>query len=277
MYHRFYVHEFRDLQKVDFSAVDYSQLKFGSDLIAKKFGYELAEGVFNTHSDLLLTNQCIVFPSPYNVIPNAATILTHHFRNRLNELLVGASGKHVDYSIVHRKMSYTNDYGFLPKDKRKGLISQDKFFLNKKFIKGKVLIFIDDVCITGTHEERLIEVLEAEEVKNDSMFLYYAKYFGNSPDIEAALNFAAVKCLADYIEISNQPNHHVIIRPVKYLLSVPPSDLQTALSGMSSELIEKIYHACLAEGYYTIPSYQDNFQQIKANVDILPRGSFPFP
>jgi len=181
-----------------------------------------------------------------------------------------ANGEHVEYSIIHRKVSYTNDYGFLSKEKRKGLISSDQFYMNKQFLKGKMLIFVDDIRITGTHEEKLKEVLETERLQNDAFFLYFARYYGNSPAIEAELNFAAVKSPDDYLALINQDNHHLIVRPIKYLLGLPPDDLASIINRIPEAFVMKVFHGCLGEGYYRIPGYQGNFQLIKS---ILERRS----
>ena len=190
--------------------------------------------------------------------------MTKHFIDRLNELLVFAQGKHLEYSLVHRKVSYTADYGFLSKEKRKGLIDNDTFSINRDFVKGKLLLFIDDVRITGTHEDKLIEILEQEHIDNEAMFLYFASYAGNQPDIEAALNFAAIKSMYDFADLTNEPNHHVIIRPIKYLLSQPADDLKQALPKFGNDMIFAMYFGCLAEGYYKIPGYQTNFALLTA-------------
>jgi predicted amidophosphoribosyltransferase len=261
---RFYVHSFFDLEDPSFSAVEYSKLKFGNDAAAKKLGHELAVGFFHTHIDKLLANQCVVIPSPYNVIKNAATVMTDHFCNKLNEMLVQANGTHVDCSIIHRKVSYTNDYGFLSKDKRKSLIDNDSFYLNRDFTEGKTLIFIDDVRITGTHEDKLVEILKRDGIDNDVFFLYYANYYGNSPDVEAKLNFAAVRDIYDYLELAKEPHHHTIIRPMKYILSQTPSTVKAILPVMETRAVQDLYWGCLGEGYYKIPSYHDNFQIIAA-------------
>lgn len=260
---RFYVNGFYDLEDAAFSPEDYSALKFGSDVIARKFGYQLADAFFAAHTDVLLANQCVVIPSPYNHVENAATIMTKHFVNRLNEHLVLANGGHVEYTIIHRKVSYTNDYGFLSKEKRKGLIDNDRFFMNKQFLKGKLLIFIDDVRITGTHEDKLVEILEKERMQNDAFFLYFANYYGNSPDVEAALNFAAIKSPDDYLRMVREDGHHVIVRPIKYLLGLDKDTLTGIVAQMPPRFLTEVYHGCLGEGYYRIPGYQVNFSVIR--------------
>jgi predicted amidophosphoribosyltransferase len=263
-YSSFAAHQFSTLETAPFDPKMYSRLKFGSDQDARAMGHHLATEFFFAHGDLLLANQCVVISSPYNHLPNAATVMTKHFIDRLNELLVFAQGAHVEYTVVHRKVSYTADYGFLSKEKRRGLIDNDSFYLNRDFIKGKLLIFVDDVKITGTHEDKLTEVLQRDQVENDTMFLYFANYVGDQPDIEAALNFAAVANMADFVELTKMPNHHVIIRPIKYILSRPVDELKSTLPQFGDDIIFAMYYGCLAEGYYKIPTYQHNFAILTA-------------
>lgn len=261
-------HKFSSLDDMPFSALDYSHLKFGSDRVAKTFGYELAEDTFARHSEVLLSNQCVVIPSPFNFVPNAATIMAEHFTARLNQLLVQANGSHVEWSIIHRKVSYTNDYGFLPKEKRRALIDNDEFYLNRGFLQGKVLLFIDDVKITGTHEDKLVEVLARNDVPNPAIFLYYAQheFTGTGADIEAKINFAGIKTVADYMRLAQEPRHHLIVRPIKFILSASAEDFQDLISGSSADWKEKLYNACIGEGYYKIPLYQQNFNALAAYI-----------
>lgn len=261
----FSAHIFNNLGNVKFNPEDYSKFKFGSTKIAKKFGYELAEKFFNEHSDILMSNRCVVIPSPYNHVKNAATLLAESFVNRINELLVEVNGEHVEFSMIHRKITYTNDYGFLSKEKRKSLINNDSFYFNKDFIKDKVLIFIDDVFITGSHEEKLIDVLDKENLQNKTIFLYYGKYNGCSPEIEAELNFSGIKDYIDYIKIVSSEDNQVIVRTIKYLLG---SDYcKKILKHLSKKKLEDIYFGSLGEGYYKIPKFQENFKLIKTQIN----------
>jgi hypothetical protein len=263
-YTSFAAHQFSSLETAPFNPKTYSRLKFGSDAAAREMGHQLATEFFFAHGDKLLANECVVISSPYNHLPNAATVMTKHFIDRLNELLVFAQGKHVEYTVVHRKVSYTNDYGFLSKKQRRSLIDNDKFYLNRDFVKDKMLIFVDDVKITGTHEDKLTEVLQRDGVENDVMFLYFAAYTGSQPDIEAALNFAAVQSMEDFVALTKEPNHHVIIRPIKYMLSRPVDELKATLPLFADDMIFDMYYGCLAEGYYKIPLYQASFAILTA-------------
>ncbi len=263
---RYAVHEFDD-QTSPFDFGDYSKLKFGDNAAARKFGEQLADGLVQEHISSLLGNRIVVVPSPYNQVKNAATILTGHFVNRLNHHLVTMKGSPVEYSTINRKVSYINDYGFLPADKRKELIDGDEFYFDPGFYSDKLLLFIDDVRITGTHERKLEEILDERQVQNPRMYLYYANYNGSDPTIESRLNFAAVKTPFDYLNIANKVGSHMIVRPIKYLLGLPQAQLQETIKGMARETVEQLYFGTIGDGLHQIPAYQANFHNIKDHLD----------
>jgi len=259
---RHYVHRFDNLNDAPFAPTQYSRLKFGSVQAAKSMGIALANDFFQVHAAKLISNRCVIIPSPYNYVPNAATMLTKHFIDRLNYLLVMARGEPVEYTLIHRKVSYTNDYGFLSKEKRKQLIDNDQFFFNREFIKGKLLIFIDDVHITGTHEQKLIEIMDKDGITNESIFLYFARYYGNDPAVEAAINFAAIPKFEDYIELVNTEECKVIVRPIKYILSQPSAVIKATIRDFPKSFVDDLVSGCMAEGYFKIPKFQSNFNII---------------
>jgi hypothetical protein len=262
---RFAIREFDELSDTAPWIKDYSALKFGSDAAARRFGHELADGFFKAHSAHLLANPCVVIPSPYNYVPNAATILGRHFTNRLNHHLALSQGAGADWSLIHRKVSYTNDFGFLSKEQRRKLINNDSFYFNDDFVAGKTIIFVDDVLITETHENKMLDIMNAAQIMNNTFFLYYAKYSegGAHPAIEAALNFARVQNIEDYLELTREPNYHVIVRPLKYLLGRTPEELLKIIQDLDSEIIYELYHGALGEGYYKIPDFQPNFGALR--------------
>ncbi len=247
----------------------YSRLKFGDDMAAREFGHTLAQGFFAAHGSALAVRPTVVIPSPYNYVRNAATVMSRHFVDRLNHLLVDAGHAHVDFSIIHRKVSYTQDYGFMSQEQRHRLIADDVFYLNDQFYLGKTLVFVDDIKITGTHEKRLRSILAGNGSlsQNESFYVYYAQLTGeSSPDIEGALNFSDIKTLAQYLDLAARPNHHVIVRPIKFLLGRDEHEFQSFLDACSPEMAREIYHGCLGEGYYNVPGYRSNFLALKRKV-----------
>lgn len=258
---RHFAHTFATLADAGFNTADYSRLKFGSNQAAKRMGRILAESFFKQHGARLLREEFVVIPSPYNYVKNAATVLSEHFVDHLNYLILSNGGvKAVEWDIIHRKVSYINDYGFLSKEDRKALIDGDTFSINKDFWGNKNLIFIDDVNITGTHEEKLIEILNKEGVVNSTFFLYFAKYIGTEANTEAALNFSEINNVSAFVQmIKDEPDAKCLVRPIKYLMSQNEVTFKVALSQLPLTYIEQLYFGCLAEGYDKIEKYEENF------------------
>ncbi|THK33542.1 hypothetical protein EHS39_35650 [Ensifer sp. MPMI2T] len=160
------------MEDAPFRPEQYSRLKFGCDEAAREMGYQIADAFFQNNAPALLDSRSLMISSPYNFVPNAATIMTMHLLNRLNSHIVDAKGNHVEYATVPRKISYVNDYGLLSGEHRKSLIAGDRFYFNSQHFEGRCLLFVDDVKITGTHENRLVELMHEQQLKNKTFFLY---------------------------------------------------------------------------------------------------------
>lgn len=256
-----YVHPFTNMDDMPFQPKDYSFLKFGSDSSARKLGFALADDFFAKHKEALSDKSLVVIPSPYNYVKNAATVMSEHFTNRLNHHLTLEGCRSIEWSTINRKVSYIKDYGFLSPEDRKKLIDGDEFYFNTGFLEGKTLIFIDDVCITGTHENKLKELMDKQHIKNDVYFLYFAKYLGDVKDsnIEAALNFSGVTNVDDFIKLTKEDKYHVIVRPIKFMMNQPHEQFKVALSQFPEKYKEELYFGCLSENYHKIEEYQENF------------------
>lgn len=268
MHDRLSVHKFTSINDVPFSPYDYGLLKFGDDNIAKRFGHELAIKTFEKYSTRLLLNDCLVVPSPYNYVRNAATVMTMHFINTLNHLLINNNGSHVEYATIPRKVSYINDYGFLTKEQREQLINGDMFYMDVSYFKGRLLIFIDDILITGTHENKLKSILADNHMSNDAIFLYYAEYLGGQADIESQLNSSAIGTLDNYAYLLTSNKCHMIVRPIKFMLSADPKEFKNFIGVQDAEFRNELYYNSLNEGYYRIPKYQQNLDTLKSMVKL---------
>lgn len=85
---QFSTYSFECFDDIPFNPKLYSDLKFGSTDAAKSMGIELADAYFKKHSEKLKCLRSVVIPSPFNVVPNAASLMAGHFYNRINHLLV---------------------------------------------------------------------------------------------------------------------------------------------------------------------------------------------
>lgn len=273
---QFVVHEFSCLDTASFNPRDYSRLKFGSDLVARQFGHAMADAFYARHRRMLTSDRCVVVPSAFNVVPIAASILAEHFMNRLNDLLTREGHRMVEFTTMHRTMSYIADYSFLPKEQRQALLAADKLFINRDFIQDKVLLFVDDVTITGTHERKIDAFLKDQGLINPHIFCYYAKYNGERADIEAALNLSGISTPAEYLDLIQEPNHRLVVRAVRFLLDIPEDALQSVLDKLSFDFADRLYHACLAKEYDKQDGYRDKFKRLRARRDELLALEQPF-
>ena len=266
--HQFTAEDF-DARKLPFAPADYARLKYGDDEIASRFGHELADTFYEQHRGALLIEPVVVIPSPYNYVENAATIMTKHFVRRLNHLLVGDTGRHVDYATIQRKVNYTGDFGLLDADARRQLIGGDNFYLHEGFFSGKTLLLVDDVRITGAHEDRLMGLISDSKKlrKSHIHFLYYGRLCGDETrnDVEAYLNSAEMT-LDGFLDMQRQPNNHLIVRPIKWLMRMPAVEFERFLRNACPRTIMRLYDGCLGEGYYAVPDYQINFLALKAKI-----------
>lgn len=274
MCERFVVYEFENLNDVLFDAKDYSLLKFGSDRVARLFGYQMGDKFYKEYKDLLINNRCVIIPSAFNVVEIASTILARQFMNRLNHLLTRDGYRIVDWTTMHRTMSYIADYCLMSKEDRQALLKGDKLYINRDYIKDKVLIFVDDIIITGTHEHKIIDFLKELDVNNRCIFCYYAQYIGDSAEIEYQLNHSGINNIDDYIKLikDHRWGHHLVVRAVRFLLDQSINDLIKALEIFDDEFVEKLYFACLCKEYDKITGYKNGFELIKARFDEIGIG-----
>ncbi|TBF22461.1 hypothetical protein ELG61_37755 (plasmid) [Rhizobium leguminosarum] len=79
-------------------------MKFGCDEAARETDHQIADAFFEKNASTILNNRCLVVPSLFNFVPNAANVMTMHLLNRLNNHIVAAKGNHVEYATVPRKI-----------------------------------------------------------------------------------------------------------------------------------------------------------------------------
>ena len=120
------------------------------------------------HGEALLHEEDIVFvPSPYHAIPTASNALSLFFRDEVNRFLYRHQRKSLLQSKIHRYKTYTVDYGNLDFEERMRLISSDTYHLDKRFLEDRMVLFIDDIKITGSHEQIIRQLQRFQEAGLD--------------------------------------------------------------------------------------------------------------
>jgi len=270
MYSVFSRHIIDDNANIPFSATDYSKFKFGDGAIAKAFGQELGKHFIAAHGEALLQEEDIVFvPSPYNAIPTASNALSLFFRDEVNQFLFKHGKKALLQSKIHRYKTYSVDYGNLDYEERLRLISSDTYHLDKRFLENRMVLFIDDIKITGSHEFIIKKQIEQEQMQGKFMFIYYAQLSNDAihPNFENYLNYFAVKERQDLVPIINEGNFIMNTRIIKYILKSEPLELMEFLAAIKEERLPEMVHYAIGNNYHLMEDYQHNLNLITNHIN----------
>ena len=272
----FSVKQFDSFENLGFSAEEYSKLKYGSKRVARLFGTELGKEFlkfleFNTTlTELIKDKEIVVSSAPYKFIPVASTILKDYFLSSFNRVWA-EEHKSVQDLKVFRGHSYNADYGAMTEQERDEAINSDSFYIDKEFIKGKVLFFIDDIKITGSHERRIKALLESVGFDGIVVFLYYAQYKGEGhPNIENQLNFGFVEnSKNDLLKINYIIQNDEFIfntRVTKYILSAKHSVFCNFIDYQSKTFRNTLLTYLLGNEYNKLQEFKQNVQYLKTKI-----------
>lgn len=260
------------LHKIDnglnfgFNPDDYSRFKFGDNQVAKAFGKSLADGFIKDFlEDSAISDQIVVISSPYCFIPTATFAMKNYFVYQLNHWLAEHNKLVVQEAKIHRTITYKEDYGALSAEERLKLIGNDSFHVDKDFLKDKVLFFLDDIKITGSHEKMILKMVKEYGLTNNIFMLYFAELVNDEihPNIENYLNYHQIKSVLDLDAVVKGGNFCFNTRIVKYILNCDFNSFQSFLEQQNDEFINSLYNLSLGNSYHTIESYAENFNYLK--------------
>ncbi|GGH01880.1 phosphoribosyltransferase family protein [Mucilaginibacter phyllosphaerae] len=260
------LHHIHQDDNFGFDADDYSRFKFGNGTVSKRFGIALANGFINDHlADNPVTNQIVVISSPYSFIPTATFAMKTWFVYRLNNWLAEQGLPVVQETKVHRTITYKEDYGELNAEQRMNLIGNDQFHIDKDFLTGKTLLFLDDIRITGSHERMIMKMVDAYGLDNDIHMLYFAELINKNihPNIENHLNYHRVKSIFDLDSIIKASDFCINTRIVKYILNYSFDGFSIFIQNQTAHFVELLYNMALGNGYHTIEAYELNLNFIR--------------
>jgi hypothetical protein len=251
-----------DISKLPFSASDYSRFKFGCKDVAREFGFSLAEGFLeNIEHDLKEMGQIVVISSPYQFIPTATFAMKDYFVQRLNVSLMQRNLPVIQEARIYRDVTYSEDYGEMSAEERMNLIGNDTFYLDAQFLKGKTVLMMDDVYITGSHEKMVKSMLKEQQVKSlATYFLYFAQMYNTaiSPKIENELNYHKVRDLKDVNRIIHNGSFLFNTRVVKFILNADHEEFLQFIHTQDYRFINTLSHLAIGNSYHTIDKYSKN-------------------
>jgi hypothetical protein len=238
--------------------VDYSKFKHGSKNVARKFGKGLAKKIIEENFLEGIKN-LIIYPAPYKNIPTASSALKDYLLASLSMDFLN-KGISVKEGKIYRQYSYDDDYGQMNREERDKAISSDIFSIDKNFIDPTdTLVFIDDIKITGSHEQRIKELLEREEITNPVMFIYLYEYTGEDAVTEHRLNHHSVNNLKDVNDIIRNDKFIFNTRVIKYILKADISEFVNFIDYQSDIFQETLFRYSVLNDYHQNEKYRMNF------------------
>ena len=268
----FSLHKIDNADSFSFSPTDYSRFKYGDDEAAEKFGTALAKGFIQHYLTVgLFEQQIVVISSPYAFIPTATFAMKNYFVFEINKWLAENNLPVVQETKVNRLVTYKEDYGELNAAERINLIGNDVFHIDSNFVKNKILLFLDDIRITGSHEKMITKMLGEYGLENEMYLLYFAELINTAihPNIENYLNYFSVKSVFDLNSIIRQERFAINTRIVKYILNAEPDVFVIFMQNHSVGFLTLLYNMALGNSYHTIEAYHINLEILKKEIIAL--------
>ncbi len=262
----FSLHKIDNADSFSFRPADYSVFKYGDNATAEIFGTALAKGFIRHHGQAFRREQqIVVISSPYAFIPTATFAMKNYFVFEINRWLAENNLPVVQETKVNRLVTYKEDYGELNAQQRIELIGNDVFHIDSTFVKDKILLFLDDIRITGSHEKMITKMLGEFGLENEIYLLYFAELTNTAihPNIENYLNYYAVKSIFDLNSIIRNERFAINTRIVKYILNAEPDVFLIFIQNHSVGFIKLLYNMALGNSYHTIEAYQQNLLAIR--------------
>jgi signal peptidase I len=260
------LHSILSQDEIGFDLAEYSRFKHGSEDIARKFGYNLADGfIKNCLSKHYKGEQLVILQGAHSHIPTAAFCMKRYFVDNLNDYLFRNYSSVVEELKIYRSVSYREDYGEMSAKQRYDLIKDDNFYFDRNFLGNKTIIHLDDIKITGTHEQIIVNLLNEYELNNNCYFLFFAELQNKliNPKIENYLNNYLVKGLDNIDAIIKQEQFCFNTRVVKYILNSNSESFDSFIKKQTGDFIRDLYYNAIGNEYFKFSEYQRNLNILR--------------
>lgn len=251
-----------DEDQLDLAA--YSRFKYGDAAVARQYGVRLADKFLHNEPRFLgcrdAQMEFVALTSPSRCLPKGARAILSGFLGALNRRAWHAGRSPVPEIKIFKEEMFAGDYGTFTDEERRRLTEQDRLHAPDQYLKGKHVIVLDDVRVTGTHERNLAMFLWERFVVH-AYFLYVAvvdeAFAQVDPQIESALNHGWVNSFARLSEIINSGAFIMNARVCKYVLSHDGDPgYRDFLRTQSSWFLQELLEGAIGDGYAYMTEYR---------------------
>ncbi|HEY4498783.1 MAG TPA: phosphoribosyltransferase family protein [Candidatus Paceibacterota bacterium] len=255
--------EFRDQHGHVFDAESYSEFKYGSRLKAAHFAEQLATFVdecIPSADDMVLSS------GGYKDIPSAAAHLTAYVHSILNEKRRERGNTPIPLIKIRRLDIHPGDYSRLSASERLKLMQSTSFAVPKE-VRGRHILLIDDVRVTGAHESQMREWLKLAGAK-EVTFIYLAMIVDDGgKDAEELLNQAKIHSPDDLLKMLKADDWSITSRAVKFILSEQDdAKLSRFLDSLPDQMLIDLNEGAIGNGFASMPLYEKQYALVAKKV-----------
>ena len=267
---RYAVHDIHT-EEIPFDSEKYSEFKFGNLQIAKDFAEEMYRYLCEHRAGEFRNKKVIIYSSPYKTLPTSSYYLTK-FLYEMMECSDELGLESLEFGKIMRNQTYTDDYGALSAADRLRLIENDTYAFPELPSSDRVLLFVDDVSITGTHQVVVEKLLTECRLENEVFFFYYSKLANQAipPTIENKMNYSQIKSVHDVLPLLASDDFGITTRLTKFLLAAKAEEFKDLLAEMvklnKADVLRDIYAGALANDYHTFEAYHENLTFLASRV-----------
>jgi len=255
-----------------FDSSQYSLLKFGHKKAISHFSEKLFHLIVDLHKAKSIDlNKCVILIGPYQFIDTASSLLTKQTVERLSDFAEHLGlVKKLESLKVDRKTTYFTDYAKMSKEDRYNLIKNDSFYVDYHTLGDNDIIIIDDIRISGTHEDIMFDLFKSDGFSNTVHFLFLAEIDPDAfePAIEHHLNSTVIATAHDLIPYLVEDSLEFTTRGVKMIFSLPEVEFLTFLDKIPSSKYAELYHLAIGNEY-------DKVEITASNIAILNNKIYP--
>lgn len=259
---------------------EYSNFKYGHKPTVLTFAKKMTDELFSIFPIQKLISQqenVIVTTSPYWYTPPSVHPLALAVYENINEHLFERGKNSLRFIKMSRSSAPSCDFSKLSHAERKLNMQQNKLSVDENAVKGRTVIFIEDARITGAHEAKALECLEAAGAeKVILLYIIDVKHGKKDPDIENRINHSVINSLDELYRLMKNPDEYVLnSRACRFVLSWEnKEELEKFAQKLPLTVLTELYSASITDGYGLMEKYADGFRIIREEVRERSHASF---
>ncbi len=249
----------------------FSRFKHGSTGVAAEYGSDMARSLAEAHPELLTPQvELVVSASFSKFMPLASDSLGDAFYRSLNYSLVQRDLPPADRVKIHRSELIEGDYSKMSQAERDAINEKDKLSLPEGVVRGKHLLVVDDVRMTGGCERKIDEYVQSLDLLS-VWYLYAAQIDGaqaqSGPQLEARMNTAYVNNLERLAEVVTAKDFLLNSRAAKFIIGYDDkSELRQFLGAMDDQFVYNLYTGVTGNGYNRMEKYGESVDAIEGEL-----------